>query len=128
MREAVGDDEVWHSHNPDDLWTEDEELRKALRPVLADVGETAQFLALEHLVLTNEARDQFLNLLYEDLAEALKRLMRQADGDYSPDKYRERFAKYEGPDTGDTPKQLRPGRTVGATGTPLWSFRPTGTG
>jgi hypothetical protein len=40
------------------------------------------------------------------MSEALKRLMRQAAGDYSPDEYRERFPKFEGQDTGETPVQL----------------------
>jgi hypothetical protein len=82
------------------------ELRKSLRPVLADVAETAQFLAIKRLVLNNEARDCFLDWLYEDLAEALRRLLRIADGDYSGDKYAERFPKFDGPDTGETPRQL----------------------
>ena len=48
-------------------------------------------------MLNNEARDRFLDWLYEDLAEALRRLLRIADGDYSADKYAERFPKFEGP-------------------------------
>ena len=77
-----------------------------MRPVLADAGETAQFLAMKRLVLNNEARDLFLDWLYEDLAEALRRLLRIADGDYSADKYAERFPKFEGTDSGETPQQL----------------------
>ena len=90
LREAVGQDE-WERSDPDALWREDAELRKALRPVLADLGETAQFLAMKRLALNNVAWDRFLDWLYEDLAEALRRLVRIADGDYSPDKYAERF-------------------------------------
>jgi hypothetical protein len=41
LREAAGDDE-WERGDPDDLWREDPELRRAVRPVLADVGETRQ--------------------------------------------------------------------------------------
>jgi integrase len=42
--------------------------------------------------------------LYDDLAAALERLQRAAEGDYSPDKYAERFPKtVEGTDTGITP-------------------------
>ena len=40
------------------------------------------------------------------MAEALRRLLRIADGDYSADKYAERFPKFDGPDTGETPQQL----------------------
>ena len=86
LQDASGEDE-WERIGPDELWREDPELRTAVRPVLADVGETAQFLAMKKLALTSEARDSFLDWLYEDLAAALQRLMRLADGDYSGDKY-----------------------------------------
>jgi integrase len=105
MREAVGE-KAWEENHPDELWEQTEELRKALRPVFADVGQTAQFLATKGLVLNNAAREQFLDFLYKDLAEALRRLIRRAEGDYSPDTYRERFPKPAGADSGDTPTQL----------------------
>ena len=105
LQDASGEDE-WERVGPDELWRENPELRTAVRPVLADVGETAQFLAMKKLVLTGEARDSFLDWLYEDLAAALQRLMRLADGDYSGDKYAERFPKFAGTDTGLTPQQL----------------------
>ena len=105
LREAAGDDE-WERGNPDDLWREDAKLRNAVRPILADVGETAQFLAMKGLVLKNEARERFLDWLYQDLAEALRKLIRVAHGDYKDDKYTERFPKFEGADTGETPQQL----------------------
>jgi len=44
LREAVGEGN-WERSDPDALWREDAELRRALRPVLADIGETAPFLA-----------------------------------------------------------------------------------
>jgi integrase len=48
-----------------------------------------------------------LDFLYEDLAAALKRLLRLTDGDYSPDKYAERFPKtVAGTDSGITPWPL----------------------
>ena len=53
-----------------------EKLRKAVRPVLADVGETAQFFAMKHIVLDGETRDRFLDYLYEDLAAVFQQLMR----------------------------------------------------
>jgi hypothetical protein len=70
LREAAGDN-MWERSAPDDLWREDPQLREAVRPVLADAGETAQFLALRELTLNNAARDQFLDWLYQDLAAAL---------------------------------------------------------
>jgi integrase len=105
MRGAVGK-KLWEENHPDELWEQDEELRKAVRPVLADVGETAQFLAAEAKVLDNNAREQFLDFLYKDLAEALRRLIRLSEGDYSPDSYRERFPKAVGSDNSDKPTQL----------------------
>jgi len=77
-----------------------------VRPVLADVGETAQFLATQKTALNNAARSLFLDFLYKDLAAALKLLIRRSEGDYSSDKYRERFPKFEASDTGETPTQL----------------------
>ena len=71
-------------------------LRKALRPVLADVAETAQFLANKGMALDNETRNQFLDFLYDDLAATLNHLIRIKKGDLSPDTYRERFPKFEG--------------------------------
>ena len=105
LRDAAGDD-VWERGDADDLWREDAELRKVVRPVLADAGETAQFLAVKGLVLSGEARESFHDWLYEDLAAALRRLMRVALGDYSDDKYAARFPKFEGNDSGETPQQL----------------------
>jgi integrase len=104
-REAVGDAE-WERSDPDDLWREDEELRKDVRPVLADVGETAQFLAMKGLVLNSEAHACFVDWLHDDLSSALRKLMRIAQGDYRDDKYAERFPEFEGADNGETPKQL----------------------
>jgi hypothetical protein len=105
MQIAVGE-RRWQENHPDELWEQDEQLRKAVRPVLADAGETSQFLAIKAMVLNNEARDLFLDFLYRDLAAALKLLIRRSEGDYSPDKYRERFPKFEGTDSGETPTQL----------------------
>ena len=64
------------------------------------LGETAQFLAMKRLVLNSAARDLFLDWLFDDLWQALTRIIRIAQGDYSPDAYRERFPKFEGADSG----------------------------
>jgi hypothetical protein len=91
----------------DELWTRSEDVRDAVRPVLADIGDTAQFLAAKRLTLTNAARNLFLDWLWHDLAAALKWLERRAQGDYGPDKYAERFPKEaQGHDSGLTPWQL----------------------
>jgi hypothetical protein len=78
-----------------------------VRPVIADVGETAQFLAAKQTTLAPEARELFLDYLYDDLAAALRVLIRRAKGDYSLDKYPERFPKgTQRPDSGITPLEL----------------------
>jgi integrase len=105
LRDAIGHEE-WERGAQDELWREDEELRKEVRPILADLGETAQFLAMKRLVLNSAARDLFLDWLFDDLWQALTRIIRIAQGDYSPDAYRERFPKFEGADSGETPQQL----------------------
>ena len=105
LREAVGDAE-WERSDPDELWREDQKLRKEVYPVLADVGETAQFLAMKRLTLNTEGRESFLYWLYDDLAAVLKKLERLAKGDYGDDGYAKRFPKFEATDAGDTPQQL----------------------
>jgi integrase len=91
----------------DELWRDRPDVRENVRPVLADVGETAQFFAAKRLVLTNTARNTFLDYLYSDLSAALKRLERIAEGDHSPDKYVERFPKHTpSPDSGLAPWRL----------------------
>jgi hypothetical protein len=108
LREAVGDGE-WERSDPDELdklWQDDAKLRRAVYPVLADVGETAQFLAMKRLTLNAEGRESFLYWLYDDLAAVLKKLERLAKGDYGDDGYAKRFPKFEGPDSGETPQQL----------------------
>ena len=67
-----------------------------MRPVLADAGETAQFLATKNMVLNAEGRERFLDWLYADLAAALARLRRIAEGNYGDDGYAKRFPKFEG--------------------------------
>jgi integrase len=105
LREAVSDQE-WERYNADDLWREKEKVRVAVRPVLADIGETAQFLGMKGTALDNDARDLFLDFLYDDLSEALRRLIRISEGDYGTDKYRERFPKSEEVNSGKRPTQL----------------------
>jgi integrase len=102
IRDAVSDKE-WDEEDPDILFRDREDVREAVRPVLADIGETSQFLAQRRLVLDPVSRNQFLDFVYDDLAEALRR---RADRDHSEDKYRERFPKFDEVDHRDTPIQL----------------------
>ena len=92
----------------DDIWERSpKEVREDLRPMLADWGETAQFLALKRLALTTPSRDLFLDHLYGDFAAALDLLIKRARGDYSADTYALRFPKFENSrDTGHGVWQL----------------------
>ena len=74
--------------------------------MLADIGETTQFLAMRRLALDGDTRNRFLDYLFDDLGAAFKRLIKIAQADYSPDEYRKRFPKFEGADTGEAPWQL----------------------
>lgn len=76
---AVGEARWDAADDPDDLCREEKDLKQAIHPILADAGETAQFLAMKGIVLNNEARGQFLDFLYADLAHALKYLIRIAE-------------------------------------------------
>jgi hypothetical protein len=61
LREAVSDAE-WERSDPDELWRQNPKLRKEVYPILADVGETAQFLALKRLTLNGEGRETAFRL------------------------------------------------------------------
>jgi hypothetical protein len=51
---AVSEEEFERFH-AEELWKLDD-VREAVRPVLADVGETSQFLAFKQVALSNDAR------------------------------------------------------------------------
>jgi integrase len=105
FKSAVSEEEFERLH-AEELWAL-EEVREEVRPVLADIGETAQFFALKQIALTNDARKLFLDFLYADLAAALKLLLRRLEGNYSPDKYADQFPRtVEGTDSGITPWDL----------------------
>jgi integrase len=115
LRERVGDvlrDEMLlFAEGPDDevdeIWERSPETREDVRPILADWGETAQFLRLKRLVLDEPSRNLFLDYLYGDFAAALNLLIKRARGDYSEDTYELRFPKFENArDTGHGPWQL----------------------
>jgi len=82
--------------NPDVIWERYEDAREAMRPLLSDWCETAQFLAGRRLVLDGPSRDMFLDALYGDFSAALDLLIRNARHDYTPDTYPLQFPKFEG--------------------------------
>jgi hypothetical protein len=88
----------------DDVWENTPEVRAEVRPMLEDWCETAQFLAARKLVLDAPSREMFLDALYGDFSAALKLLIRNARGDYTPDRYPLQFPSFHGVnDTGLTP-------------------------
>jgi integrase len=106
-RAAIVTEEEHARFSYDELYRDFPEVREAIRPVLADVGQIEQFLAAKQLALTNAARSLFLDWLWDDVFAALQRLKQRAQGDYSPDKYTERFPKEaQGHDSGLAPWQL----------------------
>jgi integrase len=80
----------------DDVWENTPEAREAVRPMLEDWCETAQFLAARRLVLDAPSREMFLDALYGDFGAALKLLIRNARGDYTPDTYPVQFPRFVG--------------------------------
>lgn len=91
----------------DDVWERSPEAREDVRPMLADWGETAQFLALKRMVLDEPSRNLFLDHLYGDFAAALNLLIKRARGDYSADAYALQFPQFDNSrDTGHGPWQL----------------------
>jgi integrase len=91
----------------DEILERSEAARADIRPLFADLGETAQFLAARRLVLDGPSRDMFLDSLYHDLGEALRLLIKRAQRDWTQDTYPLQFPKFdEGRDAGHGPWKL----------------------
>jgi len=117
LRERVGDkvrDEVLlyadrqqEANEVDDIWEHSPKAREDVRPMLADWGETSQFLTTRRMVLEEPSRNLFLDHLYEDFGAALRLLIQRARGDYTTDTHPLRFPKFEDArDAGHGPWQL----------------------
>jgi integrase len=91
-------------------WARDPEVRKGIRPVLADLGHTAQFLASRGVALTNKAHALFLDFALDNYLQALPLLERRAKGDYEPDELPKSFPQFtpqsQRPATGLSPQDL----------------------
>jgi hypothetical protein len=90
-----GSGEPWQEIDPLVVWKENTKAKASARPVVADHGETAQFLHTRVLTLEPSARDMFLDYVSQDLFEALGVLKLRAQGDYSEDKRPLQFPKLE---------------------------------
>jgi hypothetical protein len=75
-------------------WERDPEVRVGMRPVIADHGETTQFLANRGIALTNGARTLFLDCVLDKLIAAYSLLERRAEGDYAPDELPKQFPQF----------------------------------
>jgi hypothetical protein len=78
-------------------WTRDPAIRAGIRPVLADRGHTAQFLADRGIALTNAAQTLFLDCVLDNYSAALLLLERRAKGDYEPDELPKSFPAFPTP-------------------------------
>jgi integrase len=94
--------------DPFAIWDDNSEARERARPMVADWAESAQFLHSKALGLDRTSLNLFLDYLCKDLFAALHLLKRRAEGDFSPDRYAERFPKLDrmATDPGLTPWML----------------------
>jgi hypothetical protein len=76
-------------------WARDPEIREGIRPVIADVGHTAQFLASRGVTLSKQGQALFLDFVVDNYLDALSLLERRARNDYSPDTKPQEFPKFE---------------------------------
>jgi integrase len=62
-------------------------------------------LTRHHLITDDQSRWRLIERLSADLPKAAEKLSRNADGDFSPDTYAQRFPAWEAPDTSDASKR-----------------------
>jgi hypothetical protein len=89
-------DEVRAEPMRDLEWSRDPEIRADIRPIVADVGNTAQFLGSRGIALTNQSQAIFLDFVVDNYVTALNLLERRARNDYSPDETVGTFPKFNG--------------------------------
>jgi integrase len=89
-------DEVRAEPMRDLEWTREPETRAGIKPVVAGLGLSAQFLATKGIRLTNQAEALFLDFVVDNYIAALSRLESLARNDYSPDETVASFPKFTG--------------------------------
>ena len=77
MREFAPD-EVREEPLKDMEWARDREVRAGVRPVIADLGHTAQFLASQGVALTRKSHERFLDCVLDNYLPALGLLEQRA--------------------------------------------------
>src|ERR1035437_1607150 len=92
--------------DPEGMWAQGQnvDLERVLRdnltgirPFFSDHAHTGQFLASRGVVLTNDARDLFLDHVASDYLAAIGLLQQRAEGDYSPDDRPRHFPQFTRP-------------------------------
>jgi integrase len=79
-------------------WAKDPEVRKAVRPQVAELARVATFLASEGMALNATAYALFVDAVSDNLLLAISVLERHANGDYSRDDTPDSFPTFtEGP-------------------------------
>jgi integrase len=103
-------DEVRAEPMRDLEWTRDPEIRAGIRPIVADVGHTTQFLTSRGIALTSRAQSVFLDFVVDGYVDALSLLERRARNDYTPDDTAQAFPKFSLPQRrssdGQSPRKL----------------------
>lgn len=92
MRDTLRDFARDPEDDPEEPWECDEDARAAVRPLVADWGETTQFLASRRITLDRASQALFLDYAHDDFAEALTKLI---NDDHSPDPRAAQFPKFE---------------------------------
>jgi integrase len=93
MREFAPDD-VREQPLRDMEWARAPEVRAGVRPVVADLCYTAQFLFSRGLTLNRKAQERFLDCVLDNYLPALAQLERRARGDYARDELPDTFPKF----------------------------------
>jgi hypothetical protein len=103
-----GDTLVWdviHPHAPDEYlgdtrsdpeweWKAHPDVRKAVRPLVAQEAQLASFLVAKGMALNEEAMNLFVDAVEDNLLPAFVRLETLARGDYGSDPMLEQFPAY----------------------------------
>ena len=75
-------------------WSKEPDVRKAVRPQVAELARVASFVASEGLALNDEAYALFVDAVQDNFYLAVSLLKRRANGDYSPDPTPESFPPF----------------------------------
>ena len=75
-------------------WSKEPDVRKAVRPQVAELARVATFLAGEGITLNNEAYALFVDAVQDNFYLAVSLLKSRAEGDYSRDETPDSFPEF----------------------------------